>query len=299
LFSFPYKKSLFADCLSLEERKRFISEGVSESSVLEMCGNPQNVRKQADDVCARLSKDTEMKIMWYGDCGFPDFEGIERHLPYMLFYYGKKPESDRRYVSVVGTRRADYYGHQAAFRTGLEASANGISVVSGLAEGCDQAALMGALEGKTPCYAVLGCGLDVDYPSMSVPIKKRIIAEGGAVISRFAPGMPPLRQNFPNRNVIIAAMSEVTVVVQAPARSGALLTADFALQMNRDVAVVPEGLGTRWCREGTQMLYEEGAKNAVGIETLFYCKKPVRVMPSCESASSIRFGDGFYILKTH
>jgi DNA processing protein len=160
--------------------------------------------------------------------------------PPVLFIRGGLLEADAQAVALVGTRRATPYGRAAAERLARDLAAAGVTVVSGLAKGVDTSAHHASLEAGGRTLAVLGNGLDQVYPAENGALARRI-AEGGcgALVSEFAPGVPPDAVNFPRRNRIISGLSRATVIVEAGERSGALITADFALEQGRDVLAVP------------------------------------------------------------
>ncbi len=160
-------------------------------------------------------------------------------------------------VSIVGTRSCSPYGAQVARRLGRELAAAGATVVSGLARGIDAEAHRGALEAGGPTVAVLGCGIDRDYPRAHAALAGRI-AEVGLLVSEYEPGTEPAPWRFPARNRIIAGLSGVTVIVEARARSGALITADFALEEGREVFAVPGEITSALSR-GTNELLRLGA----------------------------------------
>ncbi len=146
-------------------------------------------------------------------------------------------------VTIVGARRATSYGREVARELGRELAAAGMVVVSGLAFGIDGCAHRGALDaGRT--IAVLGCGPDVAYPSSHRTLWRRI-CETGLVISELPPGATPWRWTFPARNRIMAALAGMTVVVEAAARSGSLITADLAAELGRDLGAVPGPVTSR------------------------------------------------------
>jgi DNA processing protein len=126
-----------------------------------------------------------------------------------------------------------------------------------LARGIDAGAHQGTLDRGGRTIAVLGCGIDRDYPSATIPLARRIAAEG-AILSEYPPGTPPAPFRFPERNRIVAALADATIVVEAAARSGALITARLALDLGRDVLAVP---GAPWSSgaEGTNLLLKDGA----------------------------------------
>jgi DNA processing protein len=166
-------------------------------------------------------------------------------------------------VSIVGARRASSYGLEVAHGLGRGLSASGVPVVSGLALGIDSAAHTGALEAGAPVVAVLACGAETPYPASKRRLYEDVIARG-AVVSEFPPGFGPLRWCFVARNRIIAALSQVTVVVEAAARSGSLTTADFAAELGRTVGAVP-GRITSSLAKGTNGLLQSGAPPVTSV----------------------------------
>ncbi|HZV51704.1 MAG TPA: DNA-processing protein DprA [Candidatus Dormibacteraeota bacterium] len=142
-------------------------------------------------------------------------------------------------VAIVGARRPTPYGEAVAERLAMDLVRAGVVVVSGLALGIDAAAHEGALAGGGLTVAVLGTGIDVVYPAANAGLAARILAAGGTLLSQFPDGTPPRRGNFPRRNWTMAALSDLVVVVEAAEGSGALITADAALSLNRTVMAVP------------------------------------------------------------
>jgi len=160
-------------------------------------------------------------------------------------------------VAIVGARACSGYGRAVARAVGRELAAAGLVVVSGMARGIDAEAHRGALEAGGLTVAVLGCGVDRDYPAAHAELARRI-CERGLVVSEYEAGVEPAPWRFPARNRIIAGLCSATVVVEARARSGALITADFALEDGREVMVVP-GEITSALSEGTNALLRLGA----------------------------------------
>jgi len=178
--------------------------------------------------------------------------------PFLLYERGELERSDENSVAIVGTRKATNYGKIVARKLARELAREGITVISGMARGIDTAAHEGALEEGGRTIAVLGCGVDVVYPPENDSLMREII-EKGAVISEFPLGEKPLAQNFPRRNRIISGLSRGVLVVEAPSKSGALTTADFALEQGREVFAVPGSITNPYCR-GSNKLIKEGAK---------------------------------------
>ena len=159
--------------------------------------------------------------------------------PPVLYVRGSLPFVDELpAVALVGTRRATPYGLKIARQLGQEITAGGGCVVTGMAAGVDAAAARGALMENGPCVGVLGTAIDVDYPAENAPLIADV-ASVGAIVSEFPPGYPTQSSNFPRRNRIISGLSCATCVVEAPRRSGALITADLALEQGRDLFAVP------------------------------------------------------------
>ncbi|HZU21163.1 MAG TPA: DNA-processing protein DprA [Gaiellaceae bacterium] len=160
-------------------------------------------------------------------------------------------------VAVVGARACSGYGASVARSLGRELAAAGLVVVSGLARGVDAEAHRGALDADGATVAVLGCGIDRDYPAAHAELARRI-ARNGLLVSEYAPGVEPAPWRFPARNRIVAGLCAATIVVEARERSGALITADFALEEGREVFVVP-GEITSALSAGTNGLLKLGA----------------------------------------
>lgn len=159
--------------------------------------------------------------------------------PKQLYIKGRLPETSH-WVAIVGSRRATTYGREVAGHIARELARRDIVIVSGLAVGIDTAAHLGALEVGGLTVAVLGGGLEnrSTYHS-NQQLAERIVEAGGAVVTEYAAGMPPLRQQFPARNRIIAGLSEVTIVAEAALSSGSLITAAMAMEEGKDVMAVP------------------------------------------------------------
>ena len=160
-------------------------------------------------------------------------------------------------VAIVGARACSGYGASVARMLGRELSAAGLVVVSGLARGVDAEAHRGALDAGGTTVAVLGCGIDRDYPAAHAQLAKKV-AESGLLVSEYAPGVEPAPWRFPARNRIVSGLCAAAVVVEARERSGALITADFALEEGREVYAVPGEIGAA-LSAGTNGLLKLGA----------------------------------------
>jgi DNA processing protein len=221
---------------------------------------------------ASLDLDAEMAriehkgitLLTWEDADYPPFLREIYGPPPVIYVRGTLLPEDRWAVAIVGTRRATAYGKQAARMLGHDLAQNRVTIVSGLARGIDAEAHQGALEGGGRTIAVMGCGLDRVYP----PEHRRLahtIAEHGALISDYPLGTPPDARNFPPRNRIISGLSQGVLVVEAAARSGALITVDFAVDQGREVFAVPGNITSR-SSAGCNRLIQNGAKMVLGVQ---------------------------------
>lgn len=190
-----------------------------------------------------------------------DFPALLREIPlppFGIYLRGKLPEPGTRGVSIVGTRKATPEGEDLAYQFAKRLSQSGFNIVSGLAFGIDAAAHKGSLGGGRT-FAVLATGPDDPYPRSNKKLAEDILAEGGGLISEYPPGSPPLPYRFLERNRIVSGLTEATLVIEAPERSGSLATARFALEQNREVFAVPGPAGHR-NYAGSHALIREGAR---------------------------------------
>lgn len=173
---------------------------------------------------------------------YPEKLRMHRGMPKGLYVLGRLPDPDRQSVAVVGVRRSSRYGDETARFFARELAREGIQIISGMAWGIDGMAHEGALEADGDTFAVLGCGVDVCYPSGHGRLYERLIKKGG-VLSELPCGMPPKPGHFPARNRIISGLSDLVLVVEAREKSGSLITADLALEQGKDVFAVPGRVG--------------------------------------------------------
>ena len=205
----------------------------------------------------------KMALVLRKDEQYPPLLRQIAHPPHLLYVYGETDLTDRFPVAVVGTRRASAYGLTHTREIAAELAQTGVCVVSGLALGIDAAAHTGALDGGGRTVAVLGSALDKPYPQENEPLMRRILESGGSVVSEYAPGTPPSRYSFLQRNRIIAGMCLGTLVTEGPRRSGALNTATRTLENGREVFALPGNVDS----PGAQlpnMLISEGARLVTG-----------------------------------
>jgi DNA processing protein len=201
--------------------------------------------------------------------GFPPLLRAIHDPPAGLFVRGEQEIEilSRSAVAIVGARACSGYGASVARSLGRELAAAGLVVVSGLARGIDAEAHRGALEGEGTTIAVLGCGIDRDYPAAHAELARRV-AGAGLIVSEYAPGVEPAPWRFPARNRIVAGLCAAAVVVEARERSGALITADLALEEGREVFAVP-GEITASLSAGTNALLKLGAAPLTGAADVF------------------------------
>ncbi len=204
--------------------------------------------------------------------------------PEELFVDGEILPSDNNAIAIVGTRRASYYGMEQCEKLSYDLAIRGITIISGMARGIDSAAHRGALKAKGRTIAVLGSGHNHIYPPENKKLYGEIV-KNGAVVSEYEPDIPPFRTNFPRRNRIISGMSKGVVIIEAPRKSGALITADFALEQGRDVFALPGNISSVRS-SGTNALIKEGAKLVEGISDILEELKNVIDIKEIDSADS-------------
>ncbi|NLW07436.1 MAG: DNA-protecting protein DprA [Clostridia bacterium] len=186
--------------------------------------------------------------------------------PPVLYWRGSCLPQEGLKIAIVGTRRATAYGLKVARSLACDLARAGVGVVSGVARGIDASAHRGAIEGGGLTWGVLGCGVDIIYPREHRELYQQIMKQG-AIISEFPPGTPPDAGHFPARNRIISGLTNGTLVVEAAARSGALITANLALEQDRDVFAVPGPITSRYS-QGSNSLIKEGARVVTGVEDI-------------------------------
>lgn len=280
--------------------KRFGSpKRVLAASMAELCSLPNIDEKraraifEASEVPLReewrsLLKELGATILTYQDPGYPQRLLTIYDYPPLLYVRGRLTEADELAVAVVGSRRASSYGRKVAQNIAAGLAQRGVTVISGLARGVDSVAHRGVLAVGGRTVAVLGSGIDVIYPAENQALAEQIV-QNGAVISEFPPGSEPEAGHFPRRNRIISGLSMGVVVVEARVRSGALLTARFALDQNREVFAVPGNIDFAGS-QGPHHLIQDGAKLVRNVQDILdelsvpgraeHAGLPVRSMPS-------------------
>ncbi len=191
------------------------------------------------------------------DISFPSVLEDIRDPVSILFYQGHPECLKGRKLAVVGSRSASYNGLKATEKIARDLSLRGIKIVSGFAYGIDTASHHGCLQGGSPTIAVMGCGLDQNYPAENYSLRSRIVDSGGILISEFAPGEKPLAAHFPYRNRIISALGDALILMEAKIRSGSMTSVSHALDQGKDVFVYP-GDPSSPHYEGNHQLLREG-----------------------------------------
>lgn len=211
-------------------------------------------------------REEELTALYFGEAAYPSSLTALEGPPLVVFVRGHAGLLHTPSVAVVGTRTATTYGLRAADRIAMGLARAGVTVVSGLARGVDAAAHAAALRDSGPTVAVLGTGADVCYPRENLSLY-RAISAAGAVVSEALPGMRAAPGAFPRRNRIVAALADVTLVVEAGIKSGALITAQHAVAIGRPIAAVPGPIDVE-SFAGSNALLRDGAHVVTGVPDL-------------------------------
>lgn len=223
-----------------------------------------NLEKQEE-----ILNKNKIKVITINDSCYPELLKEISDPPFVLFVRG---ELEKKFltIGIVGTRKPTSYGIQSTLYLSEKIAKVGITIVSGLAIGIDTVAHKGTLNSKGNTIAILGTSVDDSaiYPSINRTLANNIINQGGALVSEYPPGYPVFKYNFPERNRIISGLSMAVIIVEAKIKSGALITADFALEQNRDVFAVPGDI-FRLESEGPNNLIKQGAGIITNVDDIF------------------------------
>ena len=239
-------------------------EGIGPASAQRIavgCRDEQVLRKELS-----LAQREGVTILTLEDAAYPKSLRTIHDPPLALYVRGALDPTDEIAVAIVGARRASVYGIQSAERLAYDLALRGVTVVSGMALGIDGASHRGALKAEGRTIAVLGSGMSRLYPTEHTELAEQI-AQHGAVISEYPMGTAPLPHNFPRRNRLISGLSLGVVIVEAAQRSGALITADCALEQGREVFAVP-GQMSSVTSQGTHQLLKQGARLVTSVEDI-------------------------------
>ncbi len=218
-----------------------------------------DLEKEAD-----ILNQTGIKMLTIEEAEFPKRLLQLSDCPYAIFYKGNIPSEQERTAAIVGARMCSSYGKAAGLALGEALAAQGISIVSGMAYGIDSFGHWGAVKGGGRTYAVLGCGVDVCYPKGGWELYEKIQSCGG-LLSEYLPGTKPVPGQFPARNRLISALSDIVILVEAKQKSGSLITADFALEQGKDIYAVPGRMDDALSM-GCNELIRQGAGIITNIE---------------------------------
>lgn len=267
------------------DRGELIKTGLSEKVSAEFIA--WRKRQNLPALAAGLEKAGINYITWR-EAAYPSALSEIAAAPPVLYHRGPLTDvSVRRSLAVVGSRRADFYAEKTVNKLLPPLVKAGITIISGLAQGVDSLAHQAALNVGGRTWAVLGSGLVAGqiYPATNRRLAENILNRGGALISEFPPGTPPYRQNFPQRNRIIAGLARATLVIEARAKSGALITANYALEQNREVLAVPGSIFSEFSA-GPNNLIKAGAMavtEPADLLALFECPVPAADHPANSS----------------
>ncbi len=233
-----------------------------------------------------------VRLLYRWDTDYPPYLAQIYDPPPLLFLRGQPDCLSRPAIAIVGTRGPSHYGLRMARDLAAGLAGIGFTVVSGLARGIDSEAHRSALDAGGATVAVLGCGLDIDYPPENAGMAGEI-AVRGAVVSEYLMGTPPEPFNFPRRNRIISGLSRGVLVVEAGQKSGALITAAFAADQNREVFAVP-GDASRGLSAGANSLIKQGAKLVQSVEDVLeelgeLFRHPGTAHPAADRGSELAF----------
>lgn len=256
------RRAFFANSEELERA------GLSPSLASDFISWRDSPAASIDNMVKELAKENISFMTWH-DSGYPAILKEIPAPPYVLYYKGRLNSEASNRLAVVGSRKFSAYGEKIISELLPEIVKSEITIISGLALGIDALAHQQTLNSNGLTWAVLGSGLDSKnfYPSANRQLAQEIINSGGALISEFPPGTPPYKQNFPQRNRIIAGLAQATIVIEAKYKSGALITADYALEENREVLTVPGNIFAEFSA-GPNKLIKFGAKPITGAQDI-------------------------------
>lgn len=228
-----------------------------------------------------------VEILTPVDEAYPEMLRNTRGHPLVLYVRGDAAALSKPAVAIVGTRRATPYGHDQAYRFGRDLAAAGWCVVSGLALGIDAESHRGALDAGGTTVGVIGSGLDRFYPEQNRELAREIVRKGGAVVSEFPFGREPDQQTFPQRNHVVAALARGVLAVEAPRKSGTLITTGFAADLGRTVMAIPGRVDSR-SSAGCLDLIRDGATLVRCADDVIEALSSLFAMPAPQTVKSVR-----------
>lgn len=245
----------FGSVEEIYSSRHFHNTGLSDGEVKKLLDKDLS---EAEKICDKLSR-IGGKILVLDSESYPKILKQAHTPPPVLYLKGKVPSlDDVLTLGVVGTRRPSNYGSFVTKRMCSSLAKQGVVTVSGMAAGIDAVGAWATVDEGGIAVGVIGSGIDIAYPPENAELYQSV-AEKGCILTEFPPGTPPLKRNFPMRNRIIAGLSRGVLVTDAPAKSGALITAKLAMEEGRDVFAVPRNI-TDIKYSGTNILIQQGAK---------------------------------------
>ena len=220
--------------------------------------------------------DTGIRFVFEGEEEYPKKLAAIPDAPCALYYVGKLPDEQEKTIAVIGARSCSEYGKAMARQFGEVLAGGGVQIVSGMARGIDGIGQTAALDAGGYSLGVLGCGVDICYPSNNRMLYERLIEQGG-ICSEYPPGIEPRAALFPPRNRIISGLCDGVLVIEAKERSGTLITVDMALEQGRDIYALP-GRATDILSRGCNRLIRQGAELVMSPQEMLYELKPGSVM---------------------
>ncbi len=245
---------------------RFLQSHAIIGNAQTICLDPVKTERDADEIGQWLHR-PRRKICFLGDDDYPLWLSNSEAAPFRLLAHGTFPRQDSALVAVAGTRTPSKDALQASYQFGLECGLNGISCISAVSAGCDQACHRGQADAKVRSYGLLGCGHDIGYPCCN-SLRERMIELHGGLVSPFAPWQQPIRWRMLFRNEVLASYAPMLVLMQGGSKSGTLSCASRALGQGRDVYVHQAGAQEGSSCGGTRMLVESGAPVVQGVADL-------------------------------
>ncbi|MGE5456744.1 MAG: DNA-processing protein DprA [Methanococcaceae archaeon] len=263
------------------------ADGISDNLASRILSsrNKRDIVKKQSEIEFRKLEEINARAITFLDEDYPSLLLNIYDAPVILYVQGQFCQSDLNSIAVVGTRVPSHYGIQQAERFSKSLAAGGITIISGLARGIDSIAHRAALNQSARTVAVIGSGLDVFYPPENRGLLEAIAAHG-VVVSEFELGTKPDAQNFPRRNRIISGLALGSLVIETAVNGGAMQTARFALEQNREVFAVPGNLGA-YKSEGCNQLIQRGeAKLVTNVEDIL-CEVKLKLRPGAAESRKI------------
>lgn len=274
----------FARAEEFDDADGFSAQTVDSLRDKDLCASEKIISD-----CAREN----IRILTWQDTLYPARLKNIADPPVVLYYKGSLLQIDTLpVIAVVGTRDASPYGLTTAKRMGYQIAACGGTVVSGMADGVDGMAMRGALTAGAPAIGVLGCGADIVYPHSNRALFADV-ERCGCLLTEFPPGTPPIGWNFPRRNRIISGLSCGVLVIEAPQKSGALITARQAADQGRDVFVVPGNIDVDTCKGSNALLRDGAIAVSSGWDVLseYAARFPQKIRKAAAAAKQTAYAD--------